>query len=290
MADLASGAQSGAHRESMIPMELEMRVCGRLDCADLKVLVQARFLRLFVAAVIGFGLMSPPAHAAGPLQLKPSPPVAAHIAAFPRVADGTGRRVAARINRALTAAEQGLGCSEGKGSWNRGVNVTMRGPRYLSLLALDDWYCGGAYPDTNVAALVFDLRTGAPIDWQRLFPAGVIQAAGTGPGGGDSEPITVSSAALWELYAKAVAADGTDRDEECSKVMADRRGSGLMLWPAAAADGLGIQQSDFPHVIKACGPPEMLGMPALRKLGLSTILLAAIEEAHRRRWYDRPAK
>lgn len=267
-----------------------MRGRGRLVCADLKVLVQARLLRFFVASVVGFGLMSEPVHAAGPLQLKPSPPVEPHIAAFPRVAGGISRRAAARINRALTTAEQGLGCTEGKGSWNRTIDVTMRGPRFLSLLALDDWYCGGAYPDTNDAALVFDLQTGTPIDWRRLFPDGVIQAAGTGPGGGDSQPIAVSSAALWELYAKAIAADGTDRDEECSKVMADRRGSGLMLWPNAAANGLGIQQADFPHVIKACGPPETLGMSALRRLGLSTVLLAAIEEAHRRRWYDRPAK
>jgi hypothetical protein len=247
------------------------------------------FRFLVLAAIIGLDLTAWPVHAAGPVELKPSPPVAPHIAAFPRVVGGASTAASPRINRALKSTEQGLGC-EDKGDWNRAVVVTMRGPRYLSLLAQDDWYCGGAYPDTSTTAMVFDLHTGAPIDWQSLFRAGVIATATTGPGGGDSEPIRVSSAPLWVLYAKAVAADGVSRDAECRKVLADQSGTGLMLWPDAAADGLGIQPSDFPHVIKACGPPETLGISALRKLGASTVLLDAITEAHRRRWYDRAAK
>jgi hypothetical protein len=63
-----------------------------------------------------------------------------------------------------------------------------------------------------------------------------------------------------------------------------------MLWPDAAADGLGIQQADFPHVIKACGPPETLGAAELRKLGLGAVLLDAIAKAHRHHWYSAPAK
>ena len=264
-------------------LEQEMPISGY---PDLKALIQAGFFHLILAVIIGFGVTSRPLHAAGLLRLKTMPPVAPHIAAFPRVVGGTSRRAAARINRTLTTAEQGIGCSEGKGTWKRGINVTMRGPHYLSLLARDDWYCGGAYPDTNATALVFELQTGAPIDWRRLFPTSVIQAAGTGPGGDDSEPIKVSSAALWKAYARAVAVDGAQRDEACGKVMEDQRGGGLMLWPDAAAGGLGIQQADFPHVIKACGPPETLGMSVLHKLGLSAEFLAAIEEAHRHRWYD----
>jgi hypothetical protein len=59
-----------------------------------------------------------------------------------------------------------------------------------------------------------------------------------------------------------------------------------MLWPDAAADGLGVQAADFPHVIKACGPAETLGMPELRKLGAAAAFLAAIDAAHRHGWYD----
>ena len=28
----------------------------------------------------------------------------------------------------------------------------------------------GPYPDTNILALVYDLNTGAPVDWKRLIP------------------------------------------------------------------------------------------------------------------------
>ena len=134
----------------------------------------------------------------------------------------------------------------------------MRGPRYLSLLAHDDFYCGGAYPDTDQIALVFDLRTGAPINWKRLFPAGFIDAAGPSPGGGESQPITVSSSALWKLYAQMAAADLKNKD--CADVLANPSGvgTGLMLWPDDETDGLSIQQADFPHVVKACGPAETI--------------------------------
>jgi hypothetical protein len=248
------------------------------------------FRLLAVAVIISLGVPVWPVRAARPAELKPSRPVAPHIAAFPRLVGGISPPAAARINRALATAEAGLGCEQDKGDWNRSIVVTMRGPRYLGLLAQDDWYCGGPYPDTNTTAMVFDLDTGAPIDWGRLFPAGVIDAKATGTGGNASEPISISSAPLWNLYAKAVAADGVGRDPECRKVLSDQSGSPLMLWPDAAADGLGAQPSDFPHVIKACGPPETLGVASLRKLGGSGVLLDAIDEAHGRGWYDRVTK
>jgi hypothetical protein len=247
------------------------------------------FRLLVIAVSVGLSLLAWPLRAAGPVELKPSAPIARHIAAFPHVVGGARGSAAARINRTLQSAEQGVGCS-GKGDWTRSILVTMRGPHYLGLLAHDDWYCGGAYPDTSATAMVFNLDTGAPIDWPTLFSPGVIEAATTDPGSGGSEPIRVSSAALWQLYAEAVAADGVNRDPECRQVLVDQSGTGLMLWPDAAADGLGLQPSDFPHVIKACGPPETLDASQLHKLGASAVLLDAIAEAHRRRWYDKAPK
>jgi hypothetical protein len=250
----------------------------------------SRVVCLVVAAAIGMAVLPAAADAVGPIVLKASAPVAPDIAAFPRIAGGASKQAAAPINRALATAENGLGCEDDKGSWSRNVTVTMRGPRYLGLLAQDDWYCGGAYPDTNTTALVYDVAAGTAIDWRRLFGAGVVAAATTSPGGGDAAPITVSSPALWVAYAKAVAADATDRNPECREVLADQRDSGLMLWPDAAADGLGVQAADFPHVIKACGPAESLSRPELRKLGAAAAFLAAIDAAHRHGWYDRAKK
>lgn len=250
--------------------------------------------RMLAIAIL---LATAPGYAAAradePVRLKQATPLAKGVAAFPHLVGGASRSAVARINRALTAAEQGVGCVDQNApntDWSRSIFATMRGPRYLSLLAHDDFYCGGPYPDTDQIALVFDLRTGAPINWKRLFPAGFIDAAGPSPGGGDSQPITVSSSALWKLYAQTATADLKNKD--CAEVLANPSGvgTGLMLWPDAKTDGLSIQQADFPHVVKACGPAETIQRYDLAKLGISSAFLAALDEAHRRRWYDKSAK
>jgi len=241
--------------------------------------------RLVAAAALAVFALAPPSDAAGPATLKPA--VATGIAAFPRVARG---KAAARINKALTAAEQGLGCDTPKGGWTRTAAVTMRGPHYLSYVATDDYYCGGAYPDTDTVALVFALATGAPIDWRALFPAGIVSADGTGPGNPDSQPVTVTSDALWRRYAKLAAPASSIKD--CAGVLDSPSGlgTGLMLWPDAAAEGIVMMAADFPHVVKACGPPVTLAMPELQKLGVQPAFLAGLAEAHRNGWFDRTKK
>ncbi|MGH7091940.1 MAG: hypothetical protein ACREFB_00210 [Stellaceae bacterium] len=251
----------------------------------------ARALAAVVLAL--FGLASP-ADAARPVILQPAPPIAKGIAAFPRLVGKPGGKpgdkAIARINRALGQAEVGLGCDDPKYDWNRTVAVTMRGPHYLSYVAMDDYYCGGAYPDTDTMALVFDLTSGAPIDWKALFPAGIVSAAGTGPGNPDSQPVTVTSDALWKRYVKLAAPVSGIKD--CTDVLANPpwHGTGLMLWPDAAADGVAMMAADFPHVIKACGPPVTLTMAELRKLGVRPAFLADLAEAHRNGWFDKAKK
>lgn len=240
-----------------------------------------------VLAAVGLLAASP---VAAPIRLQATRPVSRTIAAFPRIVSGPHDATAARINRALAQADQQPGCDGQKGTWNRSIAVTMRGPRYLSLLAQDDWYCGGAYPDTDSVPLVYDLQSGAPINWQAIIPPALFEKAGTSPGGTAADPIEVSSDGLWKLYAKAATAALNDSD--CAQVLADPSGSGtgLMLWPDAADDGLAVQQADFPHVIKACGPPITITSAELRKLGFAADFVSAIDEAHQRGWFDRARK
>lgn len=47
----------------------------------------------------------------------------------------------------------------------------MRGPDLLSLVLHDQVNCASAYPDSGTLALVFDLATGAPVNWMRLHAA-----------------------------------------------------------------------------------------------------------------------
>ena len=57
--------------------------------------------------------------------------------------------------------------------WQRYVEVTFKGPRYLGRVAADEFNCGGPHPDHDQMPFVFDLTTGSPVNWVKLFPAGV---------------------------------------------------------------------------------------------------------------------
>jgi hypothetical protein len=246
--------------------------------------ITARLLLAAFAAVALAASIS--AAEPGPIVLRARPPLAKTIAAFPRVIGGTNKAATARINEALAGAD-GAGCSGATGYWDRTIAVTMRGPGYLSLVARDDYYCGTAYPDTDTIPLVFDVATGAPIDWKALFPAEIVSASGTGPGSPDSEPVTVDSDRLWRLYAKTAAAVLSDK--QCTDALNNPpwHGTRLMLWPDAEADGVAMMAADFPHVVKACGPPVTLAMPRLKKLGMRPAFLADVARAHRNGWFDR---
>ncbi|HEX5321377.1 MAG TPA: hypothetical protein VFW46_19600 [Stellaceae bacterium] len=221
-------------------------------------------------------------------ELKQTKPIAPGIAAFPHLVEPPGDKAARTINRALAGADASVDgvasdCKHYKG-WKRTVRVAMRGPKYLSLIANDDWYCGGAYPDTATTALVFDLATGAPVDWKALFPVGLIGEAAVRPGGGVSDPILVDSKPLWELYAKLAAESGP---ADCGDVLADPGGrdARLQIWPDAAGDGIGLMATELPHAVKACGPEVVAPAAELRKLGVSAELLDVIDEAHAQKLY-----
>lgn len=241
-------------------------------------------------ALLGF-VVAALAHAGDdPVRLREVRPVAHGIAAFPRIVARKGDAAAVRIDRALEGADasvDGLAsdCNHYKG-WKRSIDVAMRGPRYVSVIAQDDWYCGGAYPDTATVALVYDLSTGKPADWTVLLPKDFAVKAGPSPGGGVSDPVLVDSAKLWGLFVTASEAPG---DDECNKVREDPEGldSRLSVWPDARKDGIDLAPTEFPHVVRACGLPVTVPTAQLRKLGADAALLDAIDEAHAKGWYDK---
>jgi hypothetical protein len=241
--------------------------------------------------LIAFGIVAAaPAYAGDePVTMREAKPVAHGIAAFPRIVAKKDDAARVRINRALEGADASVDrlavdCNHYKG-WNRNTSVTMRGPRYLSVLAMDDWYCGGAYPDTDTTALVFDLSTGAPVDWMKLFPPALVDAAGPSPGGGVSDPIFIPTRGLWDLFVKT--ANAAEHDE-CNDVRSSPTGmdSSLTIWPDAKKDGIALAATQFPHVVKACSGPVTVPVAELRKLGVDATLLDAIDEAHAKGWYD----
>ena len=236
-------------------------------------------------AIIAVALTASAADAGQPAVLKQSPAIRPGVSAFPRLVARRGQ-AAARINRLLEEADRSAVAGMCK-DYRRMVRATMRGPRYLSLLASDDWFCGGAYPDDSQKVLVFDLATGRPADWKKILTPALVDKVVTTPGGDDSDPVTVGSSVLWPLYLKQ--AQRTNKNKDCADVYADPGPLGTLLkvWPDAKADGLGLQPSEWPHVVKACAMPITVPLAELRKLGVQIAFLKAIDEAHRRGWYDK---
>lgn len=248
-----------------------------------------------IAIALAAGPMGLTVLAAEPVALQASPALAPGLAAFPRLVAAPAGSAAARINAALgrgdgRARKAAADCraAGGKdGAWSRTVGVTMRGPHYLSLVAVDEWYCGGAHPDTGTTALVYDLDTGAPVNWRRLLPPALVEGTATDTAGDGTVLGKVLSAALRTRYVKAATAQSIDPD--CTDVLADP-GLGFLLWPDADADGLAVQPAGLPSAVAACGPPIVIPLAELRTLGVDAGLLQAIDEAHRQGWYDKTPK
>jgi hypothetical protein len=245
---------------------------------------------LFIAVSLAIGVAR--AAEPGPVPLTALPPLAAGVAAFPRIA-GAGEPALQRINRALTNAdarvlaaakdchEQAVQAQTPEGDpWERTVTVAMRGPGYLALIAGENWYCGGAHPDNDEFALAYDLRTGSPLNWERLLPKTLAGTASLDEAG-DGTPLGVlTSPALTTLYVTLLKPDA-----DCAEVLRDTD-LHFMLWPDAAHDGVTMAPSGLPHAVAACGDDVTIPMATLRTLGVAPALLDAIEAGHKAGLYD----
>jgi hypothetical protein len=159
----------------------------------------------------------------------------------------------------------------GSGDWERTVRVTMRGPRFLSMVATDGIYCGGAHPDNETIALVFDMETGALVDWTALIAkrAGASSREATGSDGSVKSALMLP--ALQAIYVAAA-------DADCKDIFQGPQS--FLLWPDAGQGALVAQAADLPHVAAACEQELKLTMNQARKLGFDETLLSAIEQAH----------
>ena len=225
------------------------------------------------------------------VRLVRQPGIAAGVAAFPRLAPGGAP--AAAINDALGAADTrvriaaaecrtALAASHpgpGRPAWTRRVTVTMRGPRYLALLAEDDADCGGPYPNADRFALVYDLQTGQPPNWARLLPSTLVRTASVETGLDETPVGMVDGAALKSLYLAQAGPAAAKVDGRCVASLQQMAGP-FALWPDARQGGLVVQPSRLPHAQAACGVPALLGVAALRRQGVQPSLLAAIGRAH----------
>lgn len=159
--------------------------------------------------------------------------------------------------------------------------MAMQGPNYLALAANDFMSCGRAHPDVEFVVLVYDVRTGAPVNWLRLMPKS-LGASGPLDQAGDGTNIgLVASPVLTDLFTKSSVADG---GQECLDVL-QSMDLHFIIWPDAQADGIALYSPGIPHVEAPCAGPETIPMPVLRKLSFNGELLDAIATAHTVGWH-----
>ena len=231
---------------------------------------------------------------AAALALAPGPRVRPGIPGYPRVArpaTAAQRRIntaLARIERRTRAAARD--CLDGGGNptdWRRRIAATMRGPAFLSYAVEDEVDCGGAHPSTEHAALVFDLATGALVDWARLLPRslyGTLESTPTSDGVGvptlASERLTALYAQRYDAALKRQGGLGDCRgmmDVEPGRV---RKVQPMVAWLDARRGGL-VLQFDLGNAMKACSLPVLIPTAMLAREGASPRLLAAMSTARR---------
>jgi Deacetylase PdaC len=250
----------------------------------------------FVAVLLGSLCVSGNAQtpAAGSLRMEPVKQLRKGVDAWPMIVS-TGTPAAQRVNETLTRLNRQLmqslhdcdadykswlkaadhpenALNQISTDWSRTIKVTMEGPRFLSLVASDETFCGGAHPNGDVIAMVFDMTTGAPVDWTKM----VVKSAGASVNSATlSDGSTAGALVLPALQKMNLAAAHAD----CKDAFQDPQP--FLVWPDAKGGTLVAQPFDLPHVVQACANEISLTMDQARKLGFDKNLLTAIEQAHR---------
>ncbi|MBB3172412.1 hypothetical protein FHR90_000218 [Endobacter medicaginis] len=219
-----------------------------------------------------------------------APTLISHVAPFPAVpgdaaADARIRtafdHASRNLQSAITACAQQAGTEGGKASWTRTIAVTMSGPTFFSVLAQDDSFCGGAYPDSETSAYVYDLATGSPVNWQRLLPPRFAATGEIVQGLGGSRLGLVHSAFMMSLYRSLYPARLPDIDPANRQDCLDSVEDGFTVWPDASRHALMIQPTAQDHATAACAVPVAVPVATLREIGRTDArLLDALQADH----------
>lgn len=229
---------------------------------------------------------------AGPVTMTRPRDVRPAIAAYPRIArpaTTAARRISlavarldARVARAAAACRSDAG--PGRSSWERTVAVTMREPAFVSYRVTDDVYCGGAYPNNSHAAIVYDLATGAPVDWTALLRPRLAGTLGLETGADGVQMVTLASPRLFALYVAGyeAALGAAGAPDECRGAVGegDMEAQALQAWLDGPRGAL-MLQFDFNHAMQACSTPVPIAAEVLRREGASPRLVNALRAARR---------
>ena len=216
---------------------------------------------------------------------------------FPRVLAGPGvsEAAAARINTSLDrfnaeVLSNARECHKDvrqmlrKGDidsfdWDRDIDVPMRGPHYLSLVAEDSYICDAPHPLDGEIALTFDLTTGLPVNWIALLPKGatgeVIRSPGRLPLGFVHWP------AMVQRTSKQAQKDPEHEGNGCAQVFSDPA-MNIDVWLDAKAHAVVFTPLIGIHFDYAmCGESVSVGADEAARLGFAPELVAALRAARK---------
>jgi hypothetical protein len=230
--------------------------------------------------------------ASAPLTMLNPRPLAKDIAAMPQIAapsDDAQRRINAALQRldatvraaAADCRKSAEGPDAADAGWSRSVEVAMAGPVYLSLVIRDDAFCGGAHPNTATMSIVYDLRSGRPVDWRKLLPSSLTGKVALAEGMDGTRMVTLASPQLQALYLKGYRKTELGTDPQCTDAVATDDPPASMVWLDARQGGLAVQ-FDLAHVVQACANPVVIPAAVLRSEGADAGLVSAIDAAHSR--------
>jgi hypothetical protein len=136
-------------------------------------------------------------------------------------------------------------------------------------------------------SIVYDLETGAPVDWTRLLPPLITGKVALAEGMDGTKMVTLASPLLFSLYLsgydRAIRMPWNDITAEdlatCREAVQETDNPPVMVWLDAKSDGLAVQ-FDLRHAAQACAVPVVIPLAVLRANGANAALLDAIDAAH----------
>jgi hypothetical protein len=241
---------------------------------------------VFLTGSILLGVVGQAADRAVHLQVPP--PVRKNVAGMPQIiapADAAESQINAAVQRLDATVGKAVDACKGPdgkpGYWERAIDVPMRGPGYISYVITDNLFCGGAHPDAATMSIVYDLRSGAPIDWTRLLPPSLTGTVALEQGADGTRMVTLASKRLFALYLDGYHASSAESQAECRHAIQDVAADGAraaMVWLDARTGGLAVQVG-LPHVVQACEAEVVIPVATLRAEGAQPALVDAIQAA-----------
>lgn len=243
-----------------------------------------------ISTALAFSLVAGSAAAAERIvEVHKPPALGKYRNAYPRIeapADEAERQInaaVARLDAKLVKAFADCRKSGGPyAEWLRTIEVTMRGPRFLSYSIVDSASCNRGAQEVDDTAIVYDLTTGAPVDWSKLLPPQLVGTVTLSEHMDGTKMVSLRSDRLYELYQEQYPKGSHAGDKDCIEAVEEAGAEGppsMTPYLDARAGGLAII-FDLPKFARACSDAVVLSIATLRAEKTPEPTLKAIEAAH----------